>query len=1098
MTRFRWAALAWLCLIAYGSLLPWEFAAPATPFSWTGFLEVPSAGWERIAREDGLAHLLGYGVLALLCRMAIARFPDREPHPVLRDIPVLVFCVLLSLFSEYLQQYLPSREVSSGDTIASAIGALFGLAGYHAFGATTLDVASDPHLSRQTRIAYVLAIYSLVYVALMLFPFDFVLSRAELAQAWSEQRHAWLWSPAGCHSLASCFSRLALEAALAAPVGAWWAMRHGGKGPVIGAIGLASVVAIAIELLQLFLLSGTSQGASAVFRMIGLVSGAMLPQRFTSVSGMPFRSLVRPACAVLVPLYLFSVALAAGWFRGGRLSAETALSKLAGLRFIPFYYHHHVGETSAIVSVLLQSALYAPVGVIVCLWGASRKSPAQTAGPMAALVAMLIGLVAEAGKLWVDGQRPDPTNVLIAALAAWLAYRVSAWLFAAPPGEKHSKPRQADPASSGAGTRQEIRAISRLTAASTGQRFLGSILLLLAAWGAFNYSLGLLPLAAAMVPSALIVWHRPHWAVAVILAALPVFNLAPWSGQFFIDEFDILVAATLGIAWLRSERASAIRPGQASGVLLLGLLLLAWLVAMARGLMPLVPFDANAFATYFSPYNALRVGKGLLWALLLAPLLLDRKPERHSAMPVVIGMSVGLALTALAAVWERFLFTGLFNYAHDYRITGLFSSVHTGGAFVEAYIATATPFLAPLVVLSRSRPVAIVAGIIFIGACYGVMVTYARAGYLALGVAIAIVAGGMLIQSLRQRARHSGRWLQRWGAVAMLIAAAAVALPVALGPYAMSRFATLDKDMDTRTRHWQGAINMMDGDSGTQFFGMGLGTFPRTYLARNTDGARPTTFAFIQEDGNTFLRLGSGELLYITQRIPIQHDTVYRLRLDLRNPGGGDPALTIPICEKFILHSFECHWISAEPKQAGGQWVTQKIEFNSGKVGTALGRFGLGRPTQLAIFNPSPHTIVDVDNIQLFDTHGKDLLANGSFNEGIDRWFFSTDSHLSWHPKNLFVQLFFEQGALGLFLFVLSAAVALYRSGRGALAGDIMSLAMLASLAGFLSIGMFDSLFDDPRMSLLYFVILVLALDAPRPAGSNDPNLYPTAHSPRK
>ena len=60
------------------------------------------------------------------------------------------------------------------------------------------------------------------------------------------------------------------------------------------------------------------------------------------------------------------------------------------------------------------------------------------------------------------------------------------------------------------------------------------------------------------------------------------------------------------------------------------------------------------------------------------------------------------------------------------------------------------------------------------------------------------------------------------------------------------------------------------------------------------------------------------------------------------------------------------------------------------------------------------------------------------------------------------------------------------------------TLAMLASLAGFLSIGMFDSLFDDPRMSLLYFVILVLALDAPRPAGSNDPNLYPTAHSPRK
>ena len=1043
------------------------------PFSWGRFFEVPSAGWERIVREDGLAHILGYAVLALLSRMAIAKLPNRESYPFLRDILVLVFCILLSLLSEYMQQYVPSREVSLSDTVASTIGSILGLMVFRVSGRTALVISTDSSLSLRSRISHVLAIYSLLYIGLMLFPFDFALSAAELERAWSGQRHAWTWSSSGCSSLLSCLSRLALEAVLAAPVGAWWAMRHGVKTVGLQTAVMAIAFAFAIELLQLFLLSGTSQGASAAFRTIGLISGALFSQRFTSGSRATFRSLAQPAFTVSVPLYLVSVAVASGWFRGGRLSAEAALSKMDGLRFMPFYYHHFVGETVAIVSLSMQFALYAPVGVITWFWGFSKNATVKAyTGPMAAIAAMLIALIAEAGKLFVDGQRPDPTNILIAATAAWLGYNICQWIAAGTKIEKPLNPRQSDPVKPFVEIPRETGSISPRAGASRGQHLVGMILLLLATWGASHYSLGLLPLAITIVPAVLIVWHRPRWAVAIILAALPVFNLAPWSGQFFIDEFDILLAATLGIAWLRSEGFSGIWSNRISQRLVLSLLLAAWLVAMARGFIPLAPFDANAFATYFSPYNSLRVGKGLLWAILIAPLLLNRDDERHSAMPVVLGMSIGLALTAVAAVWERFLFTGLFNYSNDYRITGLFSSVHTGGAFVEAYIATATPFLAPLVMLSRSRLVAILAGVVFLGACYGVLVTYARAGYLALGIGIAIIASGIFVQSLQQRV---GRWQQRSGAIVMIMAALAVALPIALGPYAMSRFSTLDKDMETRIRHWKGAINMMDDNLSSQLLGMGLGTFPRTYLTRNTDGTRPTTFGFIEEDGNTFLRLGSGELLYFTQRISIKPDTTYRLRLDLRSKGR-DPALTIPICEKFILHSFECHWISVETRHSNSQWMTRDIEFNSGKVGMPLGRFGLNRPTQFAIFNPSSNTVVDVDNIHFLDARGENLLANGNFDRGMDRWFFSTDSHLAWHPKNLFVQIFFEQGIVGLSIFIIVTAIALYRSGRALWTGNITALAIFASLASFLSVGFFDSLFDDPRMSLLYFVIATLAI----------------------
>ena len=72
--------------------------------------------------------------------------------------------------------------------------------------------------------------------------------------------------------------------------------------------------------------------------------------------------------------------------------------------------------------------------------------------------------------------------------------------------------------------------------------------------------------------------------------------------------------------------------------------------------------------------------------------------------------------------------------------------------------------------------------------------------------------------------------------------------------------------------------------------------------------------------------------------------------------------------------------------------------------------FGLlRRPVELSLSGPQGHTI-EVRDISLTDNHGNPLLANGDFADGLDRWIFTDDSHVSWRMLNQYLMLFFETG----------------------------------------------------------------------------------------
>src|SRR5450830_751277 len=283
-------------------------------------------------------------------------------------------------------------------------------------------------------------------------------------------------------------------------------------------------------------------------------------------------------------------------------------------------------------------------------------------------------------------------------------------------------------------------------------------------------------LLAALLPSyfLLLCWRPALWLFC-LPALLPVLDLAPWTGWFFLEEIDLLLLLTVACGyWQLHKRPAAMRLSAATRLWLL-LCCLAWLAALLRGLLPLPPWDANAYNNYLSSYNSLRLGKAWAWAMLLLPLLLRDAGHggwRRYALP---GLLTGLALVAGCALWERAAFPGLLNLSSDYRITAPFSAMHTGGAALDGYLALGLPFAVLWLVRARSRWHSAAALLLLAVALHAALATFSRGLYAAM-LATAVLGLLYAVQQMRAGMPAAQRTGQGRRTALSLLLAAAVAL----------------------------------------------------------------------------------------------------------------------------------------------------------------------------------------------------------------------------------------------------------------------------------------------------------------------------------
>jgi len=247
------------------------------------------------------------------------------------------------------------------------------------------------------------------------------------------------------------------------------------------------------------------------------------------------------------------------------------------------------------------------------------------------------------------------------------------------------------------------------------------------------------------------------WLVAVP-ALLPVLYLTPWSGWLFFDEFDMLLMCTLAAGfWHQRFRSNSIRPGGGSRMVLLMFTLL-YLIAVWRGLGAWKVPDFNAWASYYSPLNTLRIAKGYLWALVLYPVWLtawNLNPARSNRL-FTLGVMLGLLGVSVVVLWERGvlhdlvyyknryqLLGSLLDFSTEYRITGLFADMHTGGTAIDGYLSLVWPFAALTVFTARSRWLFTLGAVVLLAGLYAMVVTFSRGVYLGFGVAavLAVLLG---------------------------------------------------------------------------------------------------------------------------------------------------------------------------------------------------------------------------------------------------------------------------------------------------------------------------------------------------------------------
>ena len=842
-------------------------------------------------------------------------------------------------------------------------------------------------------------------------------------------------------------------------------------GKIIVVLGGSLMLSILIEFAQVFFPPRDSSLMDVLANGLGAAAGCagwfMMGHGTTKAYAILVRvhqylDPPRLSVAVKIALLAGSCLMVAGW--SGILTTnwigwKAAVNHMEGLRILPFLQHQAADIGLAFISTVIATVTFSALGGVFWLIGISQTRPLRTKLIVSGALATSVAVMAEMAKLFMATRNPDTGNIVVAGLAAGLGCLVAplAWgVFSS--------------SSIFAGDRKDIQpqvtTITRSAGLIAG-RGIAIVFALAAIALVVSYPIGRVQLALALLVYAALLTRYPTAWLLVLPALLPILDLAPWTGRFFFDEFDAFVATTLATGLWRSAGGPLVATRGPIFWLTATGFAGSLLISAVIGLLPLQPMDANSLASYYSHYASLRAVKGTVFAVGLGVLLSSLTARGQNVERALgIGMILGLATSSGSVIWERLAYAGLADFAKDFRVVGLFSTMNTGGSHLDAFLVATLPFAAVWALKSQRAIARLIAAFVFIAGTYAVMMTYSRAAFVALMMSVLLVGAWALLSARLTQVRTVPTTIRV--AVGLVLAGFTI-FPILFGTFMQSRLATSNADLGIRTSHWNEALGLMSDDLKTSLFGMGLGRYPVTYLLLSSEKNKPAVHRFQTEGRNTFLRIHPGQT-YIEQVVTVEPGQQYKVTIKAR-AGGRSASINLLLCERTFLQGFGCQSVTFGPFGEKGQWQLFQGNLNSASVGEN----GL-RITKLSLENNSHDTHVDIDELTLTDAKGLNRITNGDFQSGADRWYFSSPyNHLPWHIKNLWLEIFFEQGWFGLLLFCALVTATIGRLSQFALRGEPFAAMLLASLVGFLVVGGFDSLFDAPRLTLLFGLLIAVS-----------------------
>ncbi len=1107
-------SIFYILIIIYGSLIPLDFKFLPIDQAINNFNNISWLKLSIHSRADWIANILLYIPSSFLLSSSLqSKF---DTNFFLRGIKIIIIFFIMMTIAvaiEFFQQFFPPRTVSLNDIFAEGIGILMGILVWLLFE-EKINFAFRGVRLKKIDVDSFLFLYFFAYIGYALFPFDIVTSFTELEESLSFKKFSWIGQ--GSKGLIFETTWLGLQLLLSVPIGLYLNIlckkRHLRSGV---ALFFGALINFLIEIAQIFMVSGMFSLSSLFFRISGFFVGVNLSQVMID-----YKKLIYSArgyfLLLLIPYFVF-LAYFNGWANyPSKYGYQTLYENFKLINWLPFYYHYYQPETAAVTSFFFVGIMYFPIGFVVGVYNNTNRSRAA----VAVLLAMFISIGIELGKLIFSTKHPDPTNILIGMVFSWIGLTFARFIFlneAVFANEAACQLKPNSPESVINGVSEENFCLTEesslddksfiarensvkkefndygenivknsnshhsktkdLQRLSIVQKIIAFSLLCFVFVLGFQYPFHSYFLVAGFSVYIILLYKFRFFWLLLIPAILPVFDMAAYSGRFFFNELDFIIILTISFVLLTQSWSSfSIKKLHFDPVLcsVFILLFLSYFISLVLGLYPFVIPDENSFNNYYSHYNSLRVFKGVLLAYLIFILAANIYSPDSIKKWFSFGMIGGLVSVIIVSVCERIIFSGLFNYDSDYRITSGFSSMHTGGGHIDEYLMLAIPSVIMLVMSEGFSVIRfLVALLIFLSSLFVVMVTFSRGPYIGVLFEVAAFLFILLFQIFTKR--HSKKKLIF---VPIVISMAwLIVAPVFSGDYINQRFSKFYEDFSIRKSHWTDAISMMDSDLFTKIFGMGLGSYPRTYYWRNSENTIPATYRFIKNQEGTILQLSPGDSLYFEQIVPLDLSSEYLLVFEAR-AADIKSSLTIPICEKAMLYSFRCVWNSFQlSDEKVGEWQRfEKIFYTKDfSIKDSLISNLFRRPIKVSLFNGGGKAPVDVKSVQILDSNSNNIVRNPSFSQGMDNWYFSTDNHLPWHIKNIWVQVFFEQGWFGVVIFTAFILYSLVRFGC-TMFHDVFSLIGFIALVGFLIVGFVDSPWDEPRLSFLFYLFTFFML----------------------
>jgi hypothetical protein len=297
-------------------------------------------------------------------------------------------------------------------------------------------------------------------------------------------------------------------------------------------------------------------------------------------------------------------------------------------------------------------------------------------------------------------------------------------------------------------------------------------------------------------------WPR-LWLVMMPLVCVGL-DLTTWTGRFLFNELDwfFLLTISAGLLFRRYQLPAFSLSPWCWPALVYIVILLAGLERWGVFIDPPGRIQENPY--YHVDYGY-KLARGALWGLLLAPLWLShyRLDRERSVNTLVAGAVAAALLLGMIILWERgtllkiltlspwwAIVQSLLDLSWSYRVTGLFSDMHTGGEVIDGTVALLLPLQLYGVLYWRRWPARAAAALGATALCYCTLVGFTRATYAAVAFAVVVYLGWEALR--HRRSLFTGR-----GAFATVIAAlvlAMLAAPVAYrlaGSYGLASFGGL-------------------------------------------------------------------------------------------------------------------------------------------------------------------------------------------------------------------------------------------------------------------------------------------------------------------